>query len=126
MWAQSYSYTVPKNPVMKKNDGDFQCLPYAPIGFALNGVPIFSAFTAGLNTVEEGIVSDTCCDPVAEEVDLVDECSGHGGPYHYHSLAKCVRGEAPSCGQPGRILGILFDGHPIYEPFDLDGTAIVQ
>jgi len=125
MQAMDYTYTVPIDPELTSSDADDSagCLPYSPIGLTLAGVPIFSAFTAAFKTDTGEVVTDTCCDPVAEEVDLVDECLGHGSPYHYHALTKCNIADF-KCGSPGSILGIMFDGIGIYTPADTDGAPI--
>ena len=128
MYAQDYTYTIPKNPSLTTSDayGTAGCLPYSPIGFTLSGVPIFSPFTASLKLDTGKIQQNTCCDPVAEEVDLVDECLGHGAPYHYHALTSCTKAVTCKVGAPGELLGVMFDGIGVFSPRDTDGTPLAK
>merc|ERR1719454_1086928 len=79
------------------------------VGYAVDGVVIFSPFT-GIGTV-------------AAYDETLDTCFGHpaNGLYHYHGFSPCIRGE--SGNQTGisiphsEIYGWAFDGFPIYGPY---------
>jgi len=108
--AKRNSWVVPKNPEFADTPG---CLNMGPIGVAINGVPIYNPYTRN------------CCDAGAEELNLFDECWGHPSPgntYHYHTAPLCLFKNY--CGVPSEIVGVAFDGFPIYGPNDELGNEI--
>ncbi|XP_039254745.2 uncharacterized protein LOC120331687 [Styela clava] len=110
--VQTYNYRIPKNPTQASTT---TCLPQGPIGLALNGVPMFNPY------------SIQCCDTGVEELDLFDSCMGHPAPqpagaYHYHINPQCLFNVI--CNQTSTIVGVAFDGFPIYGPNDDDGTQL--
>merc|ERR1719457_492056 len=108
--AKRNSWVVPKNPEFADTPG---CLNMGPIGVAVNGVPIYNPYTRN------------CCDAGAEELNLFDECWGHPSPgntYHYHTAPLCLFKNY--CGVPSEIVGVAFDGFPIYGPNDELGNEI--
>ena len=46
------------------------------------------------------------------------------GQYHYHALPKCVTATVDKTDGPSHIIGIAFDGYPIYGDRDIDGKQI--
>ena len=82
-----------------------------PIGYAVNGVPIFGPYNSG------------CCDATFEEIRSMDYCLGHpaNGLYHYHYFSQNTQGATDclmSCaaGEVSDIVGVAKDGFPIYGP----------
>jgi hypothetical protein len=79
------------------------------IGFAINGVPFYSPYTAE--------------DTNAGECEKFDSCDGHADPkgsYHYHKGASCVVD-----GTKGKFVGVALDGYPIYSaPSGFDKTKL--
>ena len=79
------------------------------MGWAVNGVEIYSPFT-GISTV-------------APYDETLDTCHGHpaNGQYHYHGFSPCLHGETcvtdASCTAHSKIYGWAFDGIPIYGPY---------
>lgn len=79
------------------------------VGYAVDGVVIFSPFTF-IRTV-------------AAYDETLDTCGGHpaGGEYHYHGFSPCIHDEKGD--QTGasishsEIYGWAFDGFPIYGPY---------
>uniref|UniRef100_UPI0019397578 uncharacterized protein LOC120331156 n=1 Tax=Styela clava TaxID=7725 RepID=UPI0019397578 len=109
--AQTYEFTVKKDPTHATSSS---CTPMGPIGMAVNGVAIFNPYTS------------ECCDAGMEEFDLLDQCHGHPSPrnaYHYHIAPICL---GNICANPSQILGVAFDGFPIYGPFDEDGNFLTR
>src|SRR5690606_33241013 len=56
-------------------------------------------------------------------------CMGHPSPhpaahYHYHGLPPCVVERVDEHHGPSHIIGIAFDGFPIYGDRDVDGDPI--
>lgn len=87
------------------------------VGYAVNGVVIFSPFT-GIGTV-------------AAYDETLDTCNGHpaGGKYHYHGFSSCLHSESGlqtgSAVAHSKIYGWAFDGFPIYGPYGYsDGNDI--
>lgn len=92
-----------------------QQLPMGPIGYAINGVAIYSWATSN------------CCDTGTEELDLIDNCNAHPSPngqYHYHIYPRCI--SSCSQGNPSTILGVALDGFPIYGPVHPNGTILTN
>jgi len=87
------------------------CLPMGPIGYALNGVPIYD----GLDALSR--------DAVAHEVQ--DACDGHPSPggYHYHSASACMPGVGNATPT---LLGYARDGFGIYNSVDEHGVELTN
>ena len=151
--AQSYTWVVPRSPTndttgghnsanCPEANGDYQCAAdRGDIAIAINGVPIFGP--------EDGPGGDA----VASNEGVYEEdrqhiwlglCHGHSGPggvYHYHADGNCVHwhpnetaGEgwrdysfpsSTNTGEASDVIGIAFDGYPIYGVFGDDGTGQV-
>lgn len=104
--AQSYSYTIPRNPVMKSGtpDATWTATNMGAVGFAINGVPIFNPYDS------------SCCDAGLYELTSLDACYAHPTPtqgnYHYHVHSPCL---APCKGE-SELVGFALDGFPIMGP----------
>ncbi|MBA45632.1 MAG: hypothetical protein CMB31_03485 [Euryarchaeota archaeon] len=149
--GQSYTWTVPRSPTndttgghnsenCPEANGDYRCADdRGDIAIAINGVPIFGP--------EDGPGGDA----VASNKGVYEEnrqhiwlglCHGHSGPggvYHYHADANCVHwhpnetaGEgwkdysfpsSTNTGEASDVIGVAFDGYPIYGVFGDDGTG---
>ena len=149
--AQSYTWVVPRSPTndttgehnsenCPEANGDYQCAAdRGDIAIAINGVPIFGP--------EDGPGGDA----VASNEGVYEEdrqhiwlglCHGHSGPggqYHYHADGNCVHwhpnetaGEgwrnysfpsSTNTGEASDVIGIAFDGYPIYGVYGDDGTG---
>ena len=94
-------------------------LPMGPIGMCLNGVVFFNPFEMGGKNAVEGY----------DEVWL-DSCCGHPqqtGVYHYHKYPTCVKSPFVDDGRGhSPIIGLAFDGYPVYGPFESDGIRAVD
>ena len=69
----------------------------------------------------------TVLNDAGEEVAFLDTCNGHPTPmgtYHYHALPTCITAVVDEDGGPSHILGVAFDGFPIYGDRALDGTQL--
>ena len=105
------SYRLPKNPtLLTEEEAIAQGAGTGTVGFALNGVSIFKPYNGD------------CCDAIWDELASVDYCLGHpvNGNYHYHFFSWGPEYDAcpMSCrsDQVSDIMGIAFDGFPIYGP----------
>ena len=102
--AQSYSFAIPLSP-----DTSQAVMPGGPVGFAVNGVPIFS------NAAAPG-------DDIFMEVATFDRCGAHPamrGDYHYHGEPYAISDD------DGNLIGVLRDGYPVYGRQDADGSLPV-
>jgi len=107
--SQSVSITLPLDPSFGAAP---RCLTGGPIGYAVNGVPIFDGFDAGGR------------DAVAHEVQ--DSCDGHpqqSGMYHYHSSSNCIPGNS---NPTSTLIGYALDGFGIYNRFDAAGNELTN
>jgi len=103
---QSYSFTVPKDPVFASSP---RCTNLGEIGFTIHGVPVFNLFTGeNLNAIE------------GDSEEEMDDCGGHnapGGEYHYHELpvtTTCSNPIYDTSNPNPQFLGLALDGFPIY------------
>lgn len=99
-------YTLPKNPTMASQPG---CLSMGPIGMAITGAMIFDPLNKDGENAVEG--------PTAEHFDQYGGHTQQTGIYHYHKLPT---GNWLYNGQPDELIGVAFDGFPIYGPFASD------
>jgi len=110
---QEHDQLIPLNPEVT---GTKMGLPAGEVGYAINGVSILSPYAL------------TCEDAVASEAIGFDDCDGHPqeqGDYHYHAAPICLPGymEAET-SQTQFLVGVAWDGFPIYNKFDADGAEI--
>jgi hypothetical protein len=62
-----------------------------------------------------------------QDVAFLDSCNGHPTPmgqYHYHALPTCITKVIDEVDGPSHILGVAFDGFPIYGDQAIDGSKI--
>ena len=149
--TQNYVLIVPRSPAndtrgghneanCPEAEGAYECAAdRGEIAYAINGVPIFGP--------EDGPGGDA----VASHHGVYEEdrqeiwlglCHGHSGPggvYHYHADANCIHWHTeesedmgwldysfPSsldAGSPSPVIGIAFDGYPIYGLYGEDDTG---
>ena len=113
----SQEFRVPTVPVLK-NNGGYTVANDGAVGFALNGVDIYS-----------GANPDTCCDFAVDNYDKIDFCTGYSTPtfpsynrYHYHFYPTSTEGYEGCLMQTcnfdlaSPLVGVAKDGFPIYGP----------
>ena len=96
----NHIFRIPRVPVLTDITEAVE-LPLGPIGYAVNGVPIFSPY------------NNVCCDATFQELSSMDFCIGHPaqGNYHYHYFAKNTEGYdkclmSCSAGEVSAIFGV--------------------
>ena len=120
--ATSHDYRIPLKP---KKVSKTTAAPLGSIGFMISGAVLFNPYEGDGKTV--AMASNFFLSaPDGSRAPFVDDCSGHpgGGQYHYHGLPACVVAETDSGTGPSRIIGIAFDGFPIYGPRDMKGRKV--
>ena len=89
---QLYTWYIPKYPTMKSTfptqsiKTDINALPLGPTGFAINSVPFYNMYNAGMLDAVNG----------TEGFEVLDMCLGHAqmfGAYHYHATPYCLINE---------------------------------
>lgn len=126
--AQSYDYKVPTSP---KKASKTTAAPMGSIGFMISGSVLFNPYEGDGTTV--AMASNFYLTaPDGSKAPFVDDCSGHptpamgggGGQYHYHGLPNCVVAETDTATGPSHIIGVAFDGFPIYGSRDIKGNKV--
>ena len=95
----------------------------ASLGIAINGVPIYD-YSA------QGEINLHHYDPQKDTYILgqLDKCGGHAGrgdDYHYHIKPSCMI-ENMKIKSSDTILGWGYDGYPLFNDLNIDGTKIEE
>jgi len=126
--TQSYDYKITTTP---KKISKTTAAPLGSIGMMISGSVLFNPYEGDGSTV--AMASNfVITAPDGSKAPFVDDCSGHptpamgggGGQYHYHGLPACVSKEVDTSAGPSHIIGIAFDGFPIYGKRDIKGKVI--
>lgn len=134
------SHIAPRSEVVKKQNYKFKITTEprkakkitsvftGPVGVMISGALIFNPYEGDGETV--AMASNfTLTDAQGHEVKFLDACNGHPSPgpiyaYHYHGLPPCVTAMVDKKNGPSHIIGVAFDGYPIYGDRDLHGKKI--
>jgi len=121
--AQSYDFTVSTCPTPAAKTTSTSL---GAIGVMISGAALFNPYEGDNSTV--ALASNfSVKDSSGNDVYFLDGCNGHPTPmgtYHYHGLPGCVTAEVDLDGGPSHLIGIAFDGYPIYGNRDLNGNAV--
>ena len=121
--AQDYDFTITTNPVLADEPTSTSL---GTIGVMISGAALFNPYEGDGSTVATAS-NFTVLNDAGEAVAFLDTCNGHPTPtgtYHYHALPKCITAVVDEEGGPSHILGVAFDGFPIYGDRALDGTQL--
>jgi hypothetical protein len=121
--AQSYDYTIPLTPTKAAAPTSTSL---GVIGVMISGASLFNPYEGDGATVATAS-NFSVKNASGQDVFFLDDCSGHPTPmgqYHYHALPKCVTATVDKTDGPSHIIGIAFDGYPIYGDRDIDGKQI--
>lgn len=127
--TQSEDYKIPTTP---KKVSKTTSTSLGSIGMMISGAPLFNPYE-GDNTTVAMANNFVLTTTDGFKAPFVDDCSGHptpGGPggnggfYHYHGLPACVSKEVDTSSGPSHIIGVAFDGFPIYGKRDIKGKVI--
>ena len=92
----------------------------------ISGAALFNPYEGDGATVATAS-NFTVKNAAGEDVAFLDSCNGHPNPmgaYHYHAVPPCVTALVDETGGPSHLIGVAFDGYPIYGPFDTDGNEL--
>jgi hypothetical protein len=121
--AQSYDYLIPLTPT-KATDTTPTSL--GVIGVMISGASLFNPYEGDGATVATQS-NFSVKDAAGNDVWFLDDCAGHPTPmgqYHYHALPKCVTATVDETDGASHIIGIAFDGYPIYGDRDINGQQL--
>jgi hypothetical protein len=136
----SNSHVSPSSKVVKRQAYDFKITTKpkkakkrtsiftGPVGVMINGGLIFNPYEGDGKTV--AMASNfTLTDRQGHTAAFLDKCNGHPSPgpvyaYHYHGLPKCVTKTVDRKKGPSHIIGVAWDGFPIYGDRNYQGKKI--
>jgi hypothetical protein len=124
---QHYNFKITTDPRKAKKVTEVFT---GPVGVMINGALVFNPYEGDGETV--AMASNfTLKDAAGKEVPFLDECHGHPSPgplyaYHYHGLPECVTALVDKEKGPSHIIGVAFDGFPIYGDRDIHGRKIKE
>ena len=123
--AQSYSFKIPTNP---QKAATTTSSSLGTIGIMISGAALFNPYEGDGSTV--ALSSNfTVKNAAGDDIAFLDFCNGHPTPmgqYHYHGLPSCVTSQVDTADGPSHLIGVAFDGFPIYGDRDIDGTQITS
>jgi len=123
--AQSYDFTIPANP---KKAARTTATSLGTIGVMISGAALFNPYEGDGSTVAAA-GNFTVKNAQGNDVAFLDSCSGHPTPmgdYHYHALPACITAKVDTKAGPSHIIGLAFDGFPIYGDRDINGKQITK
>ena len=121
--AQSYDYTIPLTPSRASTPTSTNL---GVIGVMISGASLFNPYEGDSTTVATAS-NFSVVGAGGTKVWFLDDCSGHPTPmgqYHYHALPTCVTAQVDKTGGASHIIGIAFDGYPIYGDRDVNGKQV--
>ena len=126
--AQSYDYKITTSP---KKITKTTAAPLGSIGMMISGAVLFNPYEGDGTTVAQAN-NFSLTAPDGSVASFIDTCNGHstpamgngGGQYHYHALPGCVSKTVDTSTGPSHIIGVAFDGFPIYGKRDINGKII--
>lgn len=123
--AQSYDYTIPLTPEKASSTTPASL---GVIGVMISGAALFNPYEGDGTTVATQS-NFSVKNSQGQDVWFLDHCNGHPNPmgaYHYHALPSCVTSKVDTTNGPSHIIGIAFDGYPIYGDRDLSGKKLTE
>ncbi len=121
--AQNIDFTLPTVPAWSATT---TIAPMGAIGLMISGAVLFNPYEGDGGTVAMAN-NFTVTGSDGTKVPFVDACSGHPTPqgmYHYHGLPACVTAEVDTGKGPSHLIGIAFDGYPIYGDRNAKGAKV--
>lgn len=122
--AQNYRFTIPLTPT--KSDKPTST-SLGPIGVMISGAVLFNPYEGDGKSVAT-MDNFSLKNSKGEDVYFLDSCNGHPlptqGEYHYHALPTCITQVVDKEGGPSHLIGVAFDGFPIYGDHAMDGSKL--
>lgn len=121
--AQNYDFRIPTTP---RKAAQPTSTSLGTIGVMISGAALFNPYEGDGVTVATAS-NFTVKNAAGQDVAFLDACNGHPTPrgdYHYHALPPCVTATVDVASGPSHLIGIAFDGYPIYGDRDLSGRPL--
>jgi YHYH protein len=122
--AQNYNFTIPLNPTKSAKPTSTSL---GAIGVITSGAVLFNPYEGDGKTIAT-LDNFTLKNSQGQDVAFLDSCNGHPTPmmgqYHYHALPSCITRVVDKVGGPSHLLGVAFDGFPIYGDRAMNGSKI--
>ena len=121
--AQSYNFSIPLVPTKAASPTSTSL---GTIGVMISGAALFNPYEGDGTTVATAS-NFTVKNSAGADVAFLDACNGHptpSGTYHYHALPPCVTATVDVANGPSHIIGVAFDGYPIYGDRDINGKQL--
>jgi YHYH protein len=123
--AQTYSFTIPLNPTKAAKPTSTSL---GSIGVMLSGATLFNPYEGDGKSVATKD-NFTLKNSKGQEVAFLDSCNGHPTPmgqYHYHAVPSCITKVVDKTDGPSHLIGVAFDGFPIYGDRAMNGKVITS
>ncbi len=121
--AQSYDYQIPLTPTKAAAPTSTSL---GTIGVMISGAGLFNPYEGDGTTVATAN-NFSVKNASGQDILFLDLCNGHPTPmgmYHYHALPPCVTAMVDTDAGPSHIIGVAFDGFPIYGDRDINGRQL--
>lgn len=120
--AQNYNFTIPLDPTKSAKPTSASL----GAGVMISGAVLFNPYEGDGKTVA---MRDnfTLKNSQGQNVGFLDSCNGHPTPmghYHYHALPPCITRAVDKVDGASHLIGVAFDGFPIYGDRTIDGSKI--
>jgi hypothetical protein len=123
--SQNYDFSITTSPRKLKRT---TAAPLGAIGVMISGAVLFNPYEAD-NTTAALAANFAVKDSSGNDAPFIDPCNGHPNPmgqYHYHGLPACVTAQVDKANGPSHIIGVAFDGFPIYGDRNIKGKQVKQ
>jgi len=120
---QSYDFRIPTTP---RKASSPTSTSLGTIGVMISGAALFNPYEGDGVTVATAS-NFTVPNARGAAIAFLDSCNGHPTPmgmYHYHALPPCITATVDVAGGPSHLIGIAFDGYPIYGDRDSNGRQL--
>jgi YHYH protein len=121
--AQDYKFTIPLNP---SKAAKTTSTSLGAIGVMISGAVLFNPYEGDGKSIAT-FDNFSLKNSKGEDVYFLDSCNAHPTPmgqFHYHALPTCITSVVDTADGPSHIIGVAFDGFPIYGDRALDGSKI--
>jgi YHYH protein len=123
--AQDFNFTIPLNPIKSAKPTSTSL---GSIGVMISGASLFNPYEGDGKSIAT-LDNFTLKNSKGQDVGFLDSCNGHPTPmmgtYHYHALPTCITQVVDKPNGPSHLIGVAFDGFPIYGDRAMDGSKIV-
>jgi YHYH protein len=121
--AQDYKFTIPLNP---SKAAKTTSTSLGAIGVMISGAVLFNPYEGDGKSVAT-FDNFSLKNSQGKDVFFLDSCNAHPTPmgqFHYHGLPTCITSVVDTADGPSHIIGVAFDGFPIYGDRALDGSKL--